>query len=446
VAPGNARRGAVLWHRRARRLSFGGIFSTMGCESGKKDTDLAVHAMASDMSALLSKSIGFESVSGNEGEFTCFIHDWAKRRGFSVDMWETHDVHLGHYGLQFGHHIPLKGRPTLLIRLPARGKAKSLIFNAHSDVVSAGRQEDWTVDPWSGSQARGNVYGRGTCDAKGSLIGALWAMAAIRQCFPDGLEGDVMLELVPGEEDAVGLGTLTSILRGYKADAVIILEPTENLPRCASRSGVRFEIVCGGRAVHGTVKWLGKDAISAMRKVLDALDTIERQWNDKNADGFFVDFPITRPVTVDFIQGGQWQGMIADSCRCRGYLELLPDDSLEEWKAEFVKQLQDIAGSDAAVIFGEEYRGHKTSPQEPLCVAAESVIKSICQWPGWSAFNSGCEAGVRANLHHTPTLIWGPGSLEHAHAADEFICFEDVEVFAKMLTELMVNWSQGSKG
>jgi len=101
----------------------------------------------------------------------------------------------------------------------------------------------------------GKIFGRGACDTKGPLIiSAIIALAALSE-LPVRPSGDILIELIPGEEDCVGIGTLTSVVRGYKPDAVVILEPTESMPRCASRAGTRFEISCTGRAVHGTVKW-----------------------------------------------------------------------------------------------------------------------------------------------------------------------------------------------
>ncbi len=89
------------------------------------------------------------------------------------------------------------------------------------------------------------------------------------------------IELVPGEEDCVTLGTLTSVARGHTADACVVLEPTEGLPRNASRPGLRFEIACRGVAVHGTVKWLGRDAIALATAVLGVLPQLEAEWNDR---------------------------------------------------------------------------------------------------------------------------------------------------------------------
>jgi acetylornithine deacetylase len=268
-------------------------------------------------------------------------------------------------------------------------------------------------------------------------------MLAARDLAGDGLAGDVMLELVPGEEDCVGLGTLTSIARGVKADAAIVLEPTESLPRCASRAGCRFEITCRGRAIHGTVKWEGKDAIRLARAVLDALDTLEARWNDRAANRLFAAYPIARPITVDKVSGGRWQGMICDECLCAGYLELLPDDNIAVWERRLARELpREVAcrGHDAGNVdiqFTERYNGHQASPQSPLSRVARRAAGGK---GGWSAFNAGCEAGTRAHLLGTPTLVWGPGSLSLAHADNERIRFSSVQRVAASFTRLVLDW------
>lgn len=400
------------------------------------------------MLQLLCDSVCISSLSGQEGTFVRFVHNWAKEHNFETDLWETADTQLASYPQASQPHISLKGRPTLVIRLPGHKQGRNIIFNAHADVVDIGEAKNWSVNPWGGQYRDGRIYGRGACDAKGALIGALWAMLVIRQTFDEQLAGDILLELVPGEEDCVGIGTLTSIARGYKADAAVVLEPTENLPRCASRSGLRFEINCYGKASHGTAKWLGKDAIAMMRKILETIETLEHRWNDGVADPLFAEYPVARPITVDYIHGGQWQGMVCDKCGCAGYLELLPGDDRNRWKQHFTEAIQAV-GNDIEVSFKEEYAGCRTPTDNPFCIIAQDIVKnertSSLNWKGWTGFNSGCEAGVRASLHGTPTLVWGPGSLAQAHAADEFINFQDIEVFAKLMIRLATAWSGSVK-
>jgi acetylornithine deacetylase len=291
-------------------------------------------------------------------------------------------------------------------------------------------------------------------------------MLALKERYPAGLAGNVSLELIPGEEDCVGLGTLTSLHRGHRADGVIVLEPTENLPRCASRGGCRFQINCLGTAVHGTVKWLGQDAIVAMRQVLEALDELQADWNDRTSDPLFSAYPFARPITVDAVHGGQWQGMVCDRCTCAGYLELLPGDDLEQMQSRFTGDLLaklPISGKDSgrvSVEFSEVYGGHRTDPDHAFCQIAETMAVSLDKptnqssyrsappveqagrehWNGWSGFNSGCEAGLRSALQQTPTLVWGPGSLAQAHAVDEYIEWSAVESGATLLMDFATHW------
>ncbi len=408
------------------------------------DHHAAVHSF-------LREAISFQSLSGHEGAFARFVADWGRRHGLGVDLWQAEKTYLSRFSTRFStppvKHLPLRDRPTVVLRLAGnKPDARSVIFNAHSDVVPAPQPEEWAFPPWDAVESNHRIYGRGACDTKGPLASALWAMLAIGQLHPDGLAGDVLLELVPGEEDCVGLGTLTSVARGYTADAAVILEPTECQPRNASRGGCRFELLCKGVAVHGTVKWLGKDAIAAMRNVLDALERIELRWQSVEVDPLFAGYPVTRPLTVDMVRGGDWQGMICDACSCGGYMELLPNDDQEQWiarlRADLLADLTSHGGGgiDLELRTSEQYDGHLTPSASDLCQVAASVSAAE-QWAGWKGFNSGCEAGLRARLLGTPTLVWGPGSLAQAHARDEFVDFRDVARVARVFAEFAMRWA-----
>ncbi|MBV8780112.1 MAG: M20/M25/M40 family metallo-hydrolase [Phycisphaerae bacterium] len=401
---------------------------------------------------LMSCCLQFDSTSGNESAFTNFLADWAREQGFAVDLWQADERDLSGYPEARARHLPLAGRPTAVIRWPAQrdGAGRSLMFNAHTDVVSAGDTEQWKYPPFAGRDEDGCFFGRGACDVKGPLVAALGAMLSVRDSHPDGMAGEVALELIPGEEDCVGLGTLTSVARGYQPDGLIVLEPTSNIPCSASRGGLRFEITCRGRAVHGTVKWLGRDAIRLQRHVLDVLDAMEERWNDRLADRRFAAYPYARPITVDTIRGGRWQGMICDECTCAGYFELLPGDDPAEWQEKFRSTLfasMNISDHGSVMItvdFREIYLGHSLSAGDPLArTAAETMRKlrgntSVECLP--AGFNAGCEAGLRANLLGTPTLVWGPGSLEFAHAIDERIEWSEVQTAARLFTAVAETW------
>lgn len=402
--------------------------------------------LEAEMLDFFRSALAFQSVSGEEGEFTRFVAEWGRRRGFEVDLWQADELSLDDDRVEFSRHIPLSGRPTLVLELPGDPALPSILFNAHADVVPA-EPDAWTSNPWIGSLANGRVYGRGACDAKGPLVSALWAMT--RLAGKTGRRGRVLLELVPGEEDCVGLGTLTSVARGWYSDAVVVLEPTEQLPRCASRGGCRFEIKTVGRSVHGTVKWLGRDAIASACAAMSVLAELETDLNCAGNDELFEGFPFLRPITVDTIRGGQWQGMVCDCCICAGYFELLPHDDLELWQRRFASevttrlQARDVPPEQVQIRFVEMYQGHRLEPSHALCrCAADAVGARGGPVPlRWMGFNSGCEAGLRANRTQTPTLVWGPGSLAQAHAVDEYVAWADVCRVADMFSDFIENWN-----
>jgi acetylornithine deacetylase/succinyl-diaminopimelate desuccinylase-like protein len=152
--------------------------------------------------------------------------------------------------------------------------------------------------------------------------------------------------------------------------------------------------------------------------------------------------------------------MLCDHCVVAGYLELLPADEIHDWQGRFRSALSHVLtaggwnGADVTVTFPETYPGHYTPSDKSLCQMAEAAVEDALviadtnapRWSGWSAFNSGCEAGLRANLLGTPTLVWGPGSLAQAHAVDEFVPFDEVRAVAGMFVRFARAWSAGDDG
>ena len=109
-------------------------------------------------------------------------------------------------------------------------------------------------------------------------------------------------------------------------------------------------------------------------------------------------------------------------------------------------RLDPITRDEIEFEFVETYDGHRTPPEHPLCQTAQRRL-APCRhrpdapaWPGWSAFNSGCEAGMRARLLETPTLVWGPGSLADAHAVDESIVWDEVQSTAAQIALAALEW------
>ena len=137
--------------------------------------------------------------------------------------------------------------------------------------------------------------------------------------------------------------------------------------------------------------------------------------------------------------------MVCDRAACAGYLELLPQDDAPK----FEKQLEDALHDRLLLskVFGEiqlkiseTYNGHITPPDHPLC----KLAKAVCAESALIGFNSGCEAGLRATILGTPTLVWGPGSLAQAHAINEYVDWASVLVVARRFATFATRWCSGN--
>ena len=90
-----------------------------------------------------------------------------------------------------------------------------------------------------------------------------------------GLRGDVIVTAVADEELA-SVGTVAA-LEHVRADAAIVVEPTELQLAVAHRGFVGFEIETEGVAAHGSRPDLGVDAIARMGPVLVALQSLDER-------------------------------------------------------------------------------------------------------------------------------------------------------------------------
>ncbi|MEC9448167.1 MAG: M20/M25/M40 family metallo-hydrolase, partial [Candidatus Neomarinimicrobiota bacterium] len=136
-----------------------------------------------------------------------------------------------------------------------KGNGKSLILNGHVDVVPTGSESLWDNSPWSGKIKDGKLYGRGSCDMKAGLASGIFAIFVLQKLgfIPN---STIMVQSVVGEESG-GCGTLANIVKGYHADAAMILEPT-SLKICPIQSGaLTFRLTIYGKATHAAMRWEG---------------------------------------------------------------------------------------------------------------------------------------------------------------------------------------------
>ena len=200
---------------------------------------------------------------------------------------------------------------------------------------------------------------------------------------------------------------------GLRADGAIVAEPTEMRMVSASKGVLRWRMRTLGIAAHSAKPHLGVNAISKMAALIGALD----RENEKLAAR---SHPLLGPGTLNIglIQGGEQINFVPDRCEIAIDRRLIPgEDPHRVWDgyAELARHLDCVIDppfiADSAL---------ETSLDSAVAVTAGRVLQSMGQTaePVGVPFGSDASKLARAGV---PSIIFGPGSIDRAHAAVEYV-------------------------
>jgi acetylornithine deacetylase/succinyl-diaminopimelate desuccinylase family protein len=274
----------------------------------------AVDAAFETQIAFCCDLVRIPSVRGAEAPVQDFVHAELSRRGYAMDRWRIREADIAHHpGFSPLERDLDQAWCVVGAHRPAQARGRSLILNAHVDVVPSGPVDMWTDHPFDAKVRDGWLYGRGGADMKAGLAINVFAMDAIRAAgFAPA--ATIYVESVV-EEESTGAGALSSLLRGYRADAWFCPEPTgETLVR-ANLGVVWFRLSVRGRPAHTSQMQDGFNAIDAAMRVVAALRELEARYNAEKANHpLFADFPHPINLNLGQIRGGDWTSMVPAWC------------------------------------------------------------------------------------------------------------------------------------
>ena len=171
-------------------------------------------------------------------------------------------------GLDIEFQNVLPGRSNLIARLrPPNPIRRTILLAPHLDTVVA---EDSQFKPrWK----NGRLYGRGACDTKGSVAAMLTALCELAETKSRPRETEIVFAGLIDEENAQA-GSRALAASGFKADLAIVGEPTRLQVVTAHKGSLWLQLATHGRAAHGAMPHLGKNAIHEMARIVDILETV----------------------------------------------------------------------------------------------------------------------------------------------------------------------------
>jgi acetylornithine deacetylase len=383
---------------------------------------------------LLSSMVSYETVNGNisgkekpEEKLVCYLEGLAGEAGFETQRLAVPDQ-----------------SDDLLILYRRGADLPWVLFDSHIDTVSL---EGMTIEPLSGLEKDGRIWGRGSCDTKGSgaaMLRALWEYA--REAgdeAPPATAGNniALLYSVDEEWGMTGIRTFADTHYpglGFSVKGAIVGEPTGLRPVVAHNGVVRYSVQTRGVAVHSADPSRGKSAISDMARLVLYLE-------EKIASMCSASDPLTGKAqfSINVIRGGTATNIIPDHCEVQIDRRVVPGETAEAVKEDFGRAIQDFEKQ-----YPESEITWQPSLDTPPLDSAKSAnfaktVSDVLSNIGAAAEGVGVTYATHAgdlSLRGIPSVVFGPGDIAQGHTKDEWIdtkeLIRSVEVYKHLMRSL----------
>jgi acetylornithine deacetylase len=407
----------------------------------------AVQARREDAVSLLQELVRVPSVTGEEGAVGAVVGRAFSERGLDVDTWEATREEAEPYRDHVGEQSSYENRPNVAGTKRGTGDGRSILLNAHTDTVDQGDPTAWKGDPLSGNLEGDLLYGRGSCDMKGGLVTHLVALDALSD-LGLGLRGDVIVAATVGEENG-GLGALSTVLRGYRADAAIITEPTRLALVPAQGGSLVFRLRIPGRSAHAAVRDEGVSALEKFVPIFENLRELEQERNGVLGHPLYYGVSNKVPINIGVVRAGNWASTVPESLVAEGRVGLIPGEEVDPFKDLVSERIATVAERDPWLRehppelewFGGQFAPAEIEPDAPICEAVKEAHERVTgEAPAVVGVPYGADMRLFIHFGGIPCVMYGAGDVNVAHAPDEHISINELLTATSTLACLLADW------
>ncbi|HYQ85430.1 MAG TPA: ArgE/DapE family deacylase, partial [Rubrobacter sp.] len=402
---------------------------------------------------LLQELVHVRSVTGEEGAVAEVVERAFSERGLEVDAWNATPEEMERYIEQVGEQSSYENRTNVAGLRRGSGGGRSILLNAHIDTVDPGDPAAWTHDPLSGAVEGDLLYGRGSCDMKGGLVTHLVALDALSD-LGLGLRGDVTVAATVGEENG-GLGTLSTLLRGYRADAAIITEPTRLALVPAQGGSLVFRLRIPGRSAHAAVRDEGVSALEKFIPIFENLRELEQERNGVLSHPLYDSVRNKVPINIGVVRAGNWASTVPESLVAEGRVGLVPGEEVGPFKDLVAERIAAVARRDPWLRehppelewFGGQFAPAEVEPDAPICAAVKKAHERVTgEAPAIEGVPYGADMRLFIHFGGMPCVMYGAGDVNVAHAPDEHISITELLTATSTVACLLAGWCGVAEG
>lgn len=410
----------------------------------------AVEAGFDEQIRFLADFVRIPSTRFEEGPAQDFMAAALRKRGYSVDDWriDLNDLeHLPGFGPIEGDFS--RARTVVGSHRPSEVRGRSLILQGHLDVVPAGPAEMWTTPPFEPAIRDGWMYGRGAGDMKAGTVAALFALDALRHA---GFEPAATVHFQSViEEESTGLGALSTLQRGYRADFALLPEPSDFTINRAQVGAMWFKLQVRGRPVHVATAGTGSNAILAAYDMINALKKLEVNWNERAAnDPVYKDIDHPLNFNAGKISGGDWASSVPAWCDVDCRIGVLPGQDLAEAQAEVeacvaeaAREHPFLSNNPPEVVWNgfqaEGYVLENAGEQESAFAAAYADVFGAGERPGERKMTALTDTRFYGLYYGIPAFCFGPKA-ENIHGFDERVELDSIKRCTEIFALFIARW------
>jgi len=396
--------------------------------------------------------VSFPSIRGGEAECQAWIADQFASRGWQTDVYRLSDVDLAKHpasapavGVDYDQSIQVVA--TLPPPRQPSAAGHSLILQGHVDVVPEGPVHNWKHPPFEPIIEGDWMQGRGAMDMKAGLACAVFALDALKTAgYAPG--ANIIVQSVT-EEESTGNGAVSTLLRGYKADACLIPEPSGNRITRAHTGALWARIRIEVPPTHVQFTRAGDNAISAAYGLLKGLNQLTGRLNEEaRTHPWFGEVQDPIKFNPGRIKGGDWTSSSPSWCEIDCRIGVLPGKSIQTAKKEVQDAIADAARDTRLLAdhppqvswHGMQAEGYVLEPGSQAETALAAAHHSIFGETMPERLASGANDTRFYALHHGIVgLCYGPSG-EGMHGYDERINLSSMKKTTQVIAKFVALW------
>ena len=358
----------------------------------------------------------------------------------NLDLIEFIESYLNNHKIKSTLVYDSSGKKANLFATIGSGNERGIMLSGHTDIVPITGQT-WTDDPFHLTQKENKLYGRGTADMKGFLA---LILSRVPKMISTNLSKPIHLAFSYDEEvGCVGVHRLLDLINGnsIKPAFCIVGEPTSMEVVTGHKGKCGYQVVVKGLACHSGQAPFGVNAVNYAAKLISHITEISKEKSIKGPFDYDYEVPYTT-LHTGVISGGTILNIVPDSCQFEFEIRYLIEDNPKELinkiklytKENLLPNMHKVS-SKTDIHFKEKV----TYPSLLIDANSEPVryVKKLLNDEKHKKVIFGSEGGLFQEKLNLPTVVCGPGSIDQAHKANEYISIDQLEKGGKFLDDLI---------